>query len=191
MIGKTIRKVRDISWLAHALAFLGIVLYFVQSWTYAHIQTSLADEGGYLYIGDLYLRGVLRPFQDYGPPRWYAPLSYLVPGQIEKWFGASLLTGRYFSVFCGILLLIPLWLIARRFGGNWWGAAIIWCIALTPISIQIYSLAISQVFVACLLAWSLFFLLAEKRPPWQIVAGSALAGLTVMTRRISSCSSRY
>ncbi len=108
MIGKTIRKVRDISWLAHALAFLGIVLYFVQSWTYAHIQTSLADEGGYLYIGDLYLRGVLRPFQDYGPPRWYAPLSYLVPGQIEKWFGASLLTGRYFSVFCGICIAHPI-----------------------------------------------------------------------------------
>jgi hypothetical protein len=36
--------------------------------------------------------------------------------------------------------------------------------------------------VACLLAWSLFFVLAEKRPLWQITAGSVLSGLVVMTR---------
>ena len=183
MIEKTIRKFRDNSWLASALAFLGVVLYSVQAWVYAHIQTSFVDEGGYLKLGDLYMRGILRPFQDYGPPRWYAPLSYLIPGQIEKWFGASLLTGRYFSAFCGIVMLVPLWLIARRLGGKWWGVAIIWSIALTPISIQIYSLALSQALVACLLAWSLFFVLGEKRPLWQIVAGSILSGLVVMTRQ--------
>jgi hypothetical protein len=183
MIKKAIRKFLDNSWLAPTLTFLGVVLYSVQAWAYAHIQTSFVDEGGYLYIGDLYTRGILRPFQDYGPARWYTPLSYLIPGQIEKWFGAGLLTGRYFSVICGIGMLIPLWLIARRLGGKWWGMAIIWSFALTPIAVQIYSLALSQALVVCFLAWSLFFVLAEKRPLWQIVAGSLLAGLTVMTRQ--------
>jgi surface polysaccharide O-acyltransferase-like enzyme len=83
MIVKTIQEIRDNSWLCSALTFLGVVLYSVQAWVYAHIQTSFVDEGGYLYIGDLYMRGILRPFQDYGLPRWYAPLSYLIPGLIE------------------------------------------------------------------------------------------------------------
>jgi hypothetical protein len=183
MIEKILRKFQGNPWLAYALTLLGVVLYFIQAWAYAHIQTSFVDEGGYLYVGDLYARGILRPFQDYAIPRWYAPLSYLIPGQIEKWLGASLLTGRYFSVFCGMMMLIPLWFIARRFGGKWWGVAIIWGMALTPISVQIYSLALSQALVACLLAWSLMFILGERRPMWQVAAGSILAGLVMMTRQ--------
>jgi hypothetical protein len=183
MIMKAIQRIRDNTVLSLVLAILGAALYSVQAWVYAHIQTSFVDEGGYLYIGDLFLRGILRPFQDFGPPRWYSPLSYLIPGQIEMWFGTSLLTGRFFSVFCGIIMLIPLWLIAKRLGGKWWGVAIIWSIALTPISIQIFSLALSQALVACLLAWSLFFVLGEKRMLWQIAAGSILSGVVVMTRQ--------
>ena len=183
MIGKIIRKFRDNAWLSVALTASGFLLYSIQAWAYALIQTSFVDEGGYLYIGDLYARGILRPFQDYGPARWYPPLAYLLPGQIEKWFGASLLTGRFFSVLCGMGMLIPMWLIARRLGGKWWGVAIIWSFALTPVAIQVYSLALSQSLVACLLAWCLFFVLAEKRPLWQIMAGSVLAGLVIMTRQ--------
>ena len=183
MIGKTIRKFRDNVWLAPMLTALGFLLYAIQAWAYALFQTSFVDEGGFLYIGYLYARGILRPFQDYGPPRWYPPLAYLIPGQIEKWFGASLLTGRLFSLLCGMGMLIPVWLIARRIGGRWWGVAILWSFVLTPITIQIYSLALSQALAACFLAWSLFFVLAEKCPLWQIVSGSVLAGLTIMTRQ--------
>jgi hypothetical protein len=183
MIEKAFRKLRDNTWLAPALTVLGFLLYTFQAWAYAFIQTSFVDEGGYLYIGDLYARGILRPFQDYGPARWYPPLAYLLPGQIEKWFGESLLTGRSFSVLCGMGMLISLWLIARRLGGKWWGVAILWSFTLTPIAIQIYSLAISQALVACFLAWSLFFVLGERRPLWQIVTGSVLAGLTIMIRQ--------
>jgi surface polysaccharide O-acyltransferase-like enzyme len=96
MIMKAIQRIRDNTVLSLVLAILGAALYSVQAWVYAHIQTSFVDEGGYLYIGDLFLRGILRPFQDFGPPRWYSPLSYLIPGQIEMWFGTSLLTGRFF-----------------------------------------------------------------------------------------------
>jgi hypothetical protein len=182
MIGNYIKRLREHAWLAHGLAILGALLYFVQAWTYAHIQTTFVDEGGYLYVGDLYLRGILRPFQDFGPARWYPPLAYLIPGQIGRWFGASLLTGRVFSVICGLLMLVALWLLARRFGGKWWGAAIIWSLTLAPISIQVYSLALSQALVACMLVWSLFFVLGEKCPLWQIVTGSLLSGLVLMTR---------
>ena len=183
MIEASIRKLRDNAWLAPALTGLGFLLYTIQSGIYTYILTSFVDEGGYLYIGYLYARGILRPFQDYGPPRWYPPLAYLFLGQIEKWFGESLLTGRFFSILCGIGMLIALWLITRRVGGKWWGVAILWSVILTPVAVQIYSLALSQALVACLLAWCLFFVLAEKRRLWQIVTGSVLAGLTIMTRQ--------
>ena len=183
MIDRIFRKFQENSWFALVLTFLGVLLYSVQAWAYARIQTSFVDEGGYLYIGDLYQRGILRPYQDFGPIRQYAPLAYLIPGQIEKWFGNGLYTGRYFSAFCGLMMLVALWLIAQRFGGKWWGASIIWAIALTPISIQIYSLAISEALVACLLAWTFFFVLGEKRPLWQIMIGAMLSGLLVMTRQ--------
>ncbi|MGD0878369.1 MAG: glycosyltransferase family 39 protein [Anaerolineales bacterium] len=183
MITKTIRKVGEITWLASALTGLAFLLYFIQAWVYTYILTSFVDEGGYLYIGYLYVRGILRPFQDYGPPRWYPPLAYLIPGQIEKWFGESLQTGRFFSVLCAIGMLVSLWLIARRLAGKWWGVAIVWSFTLTPVAIQIFSLALSQALVACFLAWTLFFVLGKERPLWQIVMGSVLAGLTIMTRQ--------
>ena len=69
-------------------------------------------------------------------------------------------------------MLVALSWTARRFGGNWGGALVVCAIALTPISIQIYSLAISQALAACLLAGSLFFILGEKRSLWQIALGS-------------------
>ena len=181
-VGKILRKWSNYSWLAPLLSISGLVIYTIQAWVYVHIQTSFLDEGGYLYIGDLFARGIIKPFQDFAIPRWYPPLAYLIPGQIEKWFGASLLTGRLFSAFCGLLMLVPLWITARRLGGKWWAAATIWGMALTPVAIQIYSLALTQALAACLLAWALMFVLGEKRPYWQIMAGSLLAGSLVMTR---------
>jgi hypothetical protein len=183
MIRRVYQKFRDSTCVPVVLAFLGWIFYFIQSWIYAHIQTSLLDEGGYLYIGELYARGVIRPFQDFGPIRLYTPLAYLIPGQVEAWFGAGLRTGRFFSIFCGMLMIAALWVTARRLGGRWWAAATVWGIALTPISIQIYSLAISEALVACLLACSLAFVLGDRRPLWQLVTGSLLAGTVVMTRQ--------
>ena len=60
MTGKIIRKFQDNAWLVPVLTGLGFLLYTIQAWTYAHIQTSFVDEGGYLYIGDLYARAILR-----------------------------------------------------------------------------------------------------------------------------------
>jgi hypothetical protein len=183
MINKIYLSIRDSSWMAYLAAFLGGLTYFVQAWHYTHVQTVLFDEGGYLYSGLLFARGILRPFQDDGLIRLYAPLAYLIPGKIEAWFGAGLRTGRYFSIFCSLVMMTALWLTSRRLGGKWRAAAVVWAMALTPISIQIYSLAITEALVACLLVCSLAFVLGEDRAVWQVVAGAILAGLAVMTRQ--------
>jgi hypothetical protein len=36
MVEKTIHKIQDTLWLASALALLGVALYFMQAWAYAH-----------------------------------------------------------------------------------------------------------------------------------------------------------
>lgn len=183
MIQKTFSKLLHTPWLPHVLSLLAVGLYIFQAWTFAHTQSAFVDEGGYLYIGALQWKGLLQPFQEYGPPGWYAPLSTLVPGLVEHWFGAGLLTGRLFSVFCGVFMLLPLFLTARRMAGRWGSTAVLWSLALTPISIQVYSLAISEALVACLLAWSLFFVLGTPRSTWLIAVGAFLAGVTVMVRQ--------
>ena len=175
--------IRSSTLLAFLFALAGGLAYAIQSWIDIRIQTSFIDEGGYLYLGYLYLQGLLRPFQDFGPRSIYAPLSSLIPGIAEEFFGPSLLTGRLFSLFLALLTLAGLWLVTRRLAGKWWAAAAVWAIALTPTQIMVFSAAISEVLVACLLTWMLVFVLGEKRRLDQIVLGSILAGLIVMTRQ--------
>jgi hypothetical protein len=177
------RRICSSSLLAYLLSLMGSWAYIIQSWKDIHIQTSLVDEGIYLYLGSLYARGLLRPFQDFGPRSIYAPLSLLVPGSIQAWFGGGLLTGRLFSLFLGILTLVGLWLVAHRLSGKWGAALAVCVVALTPAQIMIYSSALSEVLVACMLVWVLVFTLGEKRTNLQIIAGSILAGLIVMTRQ--------
>jgi hypothetical protein len=45
-----------------------------------------------------------------------------------------------------------------------------------------YSVAVPQVLIACMLVWILVLVLGDGRPLWQIVLGSLLAGLMLMTR---------
>ena len=168
--------------LSEGLAVLGGILYLYQSWIYAHIQTTVLDEGSYLLKGYLYAVGKYWPFQDYGPWSNHMPLSFLIPGYIQILFGPGLRTGRFFAIFLGCLMLVGLYLLVRRMGGKWWALGAILAVALNPAEVKIYSMALSQVLVACLLVWSLFFTLGEGRSLWQIALGSVLVSLMGLTR---------
>lgn len=169
-------------WLASWLALAGGVVYFIQSYIYAHSQVAILDEGVYLIKGLLYTTGQYRPFQDFGPWTNQMPLAFYIPGSIQYLFGPSLRTGRYFSILLGLLMLLGLWLTTRRMGNRWWGAAVVWAVALNPALIKIYSLAISEILIACMLVWVLVLTLGEERPAWQVILGSALAGGMMLTR---------
>ncbi len=168
--------------LAGLLAFLGAGVYLVQTVVYAFAQISDLDEGAYLYQGYLYARGVFHPFQPNGPWLYNPPLPYLIWGYLQAWFGPGLQTGRIFAILLGVLMLLAIWLAARRLGGAWWGAAAVWAVALNPALIKLYSMAESQVLVACLLAWALALALGEGLPLWQLAASAVLAGLVLLTR---------
>lgn len=168
--------------LADVLSGLGGAIYAVQSWIYARTQASILDEGAYLVSGYLFASGRYRPFQDYGPWNNQMPLSFLIPGYFQALFGPGLRTGRYLAVLLGILMLVGLWLAARRLGGRWWAAGAVFAVVLNPAAVKMYSVLASQVLVACMLAWVLALTLGENRPRWQLVLGAILAAGMALAR---------
>lgn len=181
-VGKIFRTT-SMPWLAGLLSLLGGCVYFLQSIVYAHTLASMLDEAAYLYKGYLYATGKYVPFQAYGPWTNKAPLSFLIYGYVQTWFGPGLRTGRYFAIFVGLLMLVGLWIVARRLGGRWWAVLAVWAVVVNPWLIKEYSLAATQVIIACLLTWSMVFTLGTKQPLWRIVLGGILSGVIVMTRQ--------
>lgn len=169
--------------LAGLLALLGACLYSIRSIIYATSLASMLDEGAYLYKGYLFIRGVYRPFQDFGPWTNKAPFAFLIPGFFQNLFGPGLLSGRAIALAISLLTLLGLWWTARRLGGAWWVAAVVWGLALNPFSEKLYSLAISQGLVACLLVWTLALTLGENRRTWQLLLGTFLAVVMTFTRQ--------
>jgi hypothetical protein len=164
------------------VALAGGLIYLAQSWVFAHTQASLVDEGAYLFLGYLFAQGEYRPFQDFGFWTNHMPLSFLAPGFVQVLFGPGLRTGRYLAIALGLLMLLGLWLTARRLGGRWWAAAAVLLVALNPALIKMYSLMNAQVLVACMLVWMLTLTVGEGLRLWQISLGAALAGAVVLTR---------
>lgn len=171
------------SWLPLLLAGLGVILYLIRALVYAHTTVSSLDEGSYLIKGMFYLNGVYQPFEPYGPLTNKAPFAFLIPGLAEFIFGAGLRTGRYFSIFLGLLTVFGVWITARRWAGAWLAAGTVWVFALSPMIIKLHARAVSEVVIACMLAWITVLVLDERRPLWQIILGSAIAALAVLTRQ--------
>ena len=180
---KRIRQIIASNRTAILLALAGVVLYSTLSVSYAFTQVSTIDEGLYQYKGYLFASGAYHPFQDYGPKTQYGPLSYLVPGFFHLVFGPSLLVGRLLGVIMGILAIVGLWLVARRLGGYWWGTVAVWATAINPGVIRNYSFGVSQGLVACLLMWILVLSLKKSRFSWQIIAGTVLSVILLLTRQ--------
>ena len=171
------------SWAPILLAALGALLYLTQAVVYAHTTVPGLDEGSYLLKGILYLRGVYEPFEPYGPLTNKAPFAFLIPGFVQYLFGAGLRTGRFFAIFLGLLTLLGVWITARRWAGKWMAAGAVWVFALSSYVIKTYSVTVSEVIIACLLAWMCVCVLGHDRPLWQIILGSLLASLAVLTRQ--------
>ncbi len=180
---KWIRQIFANNRIAILLALSGLVLYSTLSVEYAFTQISTIDEGLYQYKGYLFASGVYHPFQEYGPKTQYGPLSYLIPGYVHLVFGPSLLVGRLFGVITGLLAVVGLWLVSRRLGGYWWGTLAVWATAINPGVIRNYSFGVSQGLVACFLMWILVLCLKKSRSNWQVIAGTVLAGILLLTRQ--------
>ena len=176
-------QTKKIPYFVEILTVIGLVFYIAQSWYFANSLDSIGDEGSYLYKGYMFARGDYYPFQEYTFWTNKAPLAFLIPGYIQLWFGPGLGVARYFAIFVSILMLIGFWITARRLGGKGWAALAVWVFALAFAQTSVYSEAVSQGLVACMLAWMFVLTLGGDRPLWQLVLGAALSILIVMTRQ--------
>lgn len=171
-----------IRWGAYLLALAAALIYFLQSRYYAHTQISVLDEGAYLVKGLLYASGHYIPFQDYGPSTNHMPLAFLIPGWAQLLFGEGIRTGRYLAIFLGLLGLLGVWLLVKRLRGPWWAAAAPVVFAFSTPLIKIYSVAVSQVLVFCLLTWCLFFAIGPGRKTYELIIAALLAAAIWFTR---------
>ncbi len=176
------RKIISLPWFPAFLSITGFIAYLHGAFVFASTKTSFLDEGLYLYKGYLFANGLQTPFADYGVWTNHAILSFLIPGYVQRWFGAGLETGRYFMIFISMLTLLGLWVFARRWGNAWWAAGVVWVMALNPAEIKIHTLAISEGTVAALLVWIIVLTVGEKRPLWHILLGAMLTAPLVLTR---------
>ena len=164
------------------LAFLGMGVYLAQAVLYAYTTISDLDEGAYLLKGFLFATGQYHSF-DPGISTNKAPLAFLIPGYVQLFFGPGLRTGRFLAVFFGFMAVAGTWVAARRLGGRWLAVGAVWAIASSSAIIKIYSMGATQSTIACMLAWSLAFVLGEKRPSWQLILSGVLAGLMMLVRQ--------
>jgi hypothetical protein len=174
---------RNSGWLALLLALLGLGLYFLQSLDYAHrLTTYVWDEAMYPYKGYLFAIGEYKPYEDYGQWTNHLPVSFLIPGYVQKIFGLGMRTGRMFAVALGLLTVVGLWLAAKRAGGRWIAAGIVWVMALNTGWIKSFSQISSQGLVVFFLAWMLALAAGENRKKWELSLAAFLAGLAGMSR---------
>jgi hypothetical protein len=164
------------------IAVLGGVIFLVQALIFAHHRLPNLDEGAYLYKGLLLARGDYVPFQPYGLWINKMYLSFYIWGWVQLLFSPGLLAPRTLAVALSLLSVWGVWILARRLGNRWLAALAVLVLALNPTLISIYSTARSQVLVLCMLIWVLVLTLGEKRPLWQVLIGSVLAGVMILTR---------
>src|ERR1044071_8781195 len=123
-------QVKKFSGLIEIITLIGFALYIAQSWYFVNSLDSIGDEGSYLYKGYMFARGDYAPFQEYTFWTNKAPLAFLIPGYIQLWFGPGLRVGREFAIILSVLILLGVWITARRLGGKNWAAVAVWVFAL-------------------------------------------------------------
>lgn len=170
-------------WLSLLAGLAGGAYFVWQSWGYVHtLASDVLDESLYFYKGYVFAIGKYKPFADYGPLTNHMPLSFMIPGWVQNWFGPGLRTGRMYVFALGIVMIAGYWMAAYRIGGTWWAAGIVWAVALSGFWVQLFSLGVVQGLVNALLAWMLVFAFDQRGRWWQMALAGIFAGLLVTTR---------
>lgn len=177
---------KRLPWFQHALeiaaVFLGLVTYLLIAIHFVHYQEVVMDEGAYLYKGWLFIKGIYRPFQPYGPWTNKMPLSFLIYGVAQEFLGPGLATGRYFSVAASAIAIGGTALLLFRLASPMWAAIGTWSLVAMVALGRVYALAVSESIGAALLIWSLIALLREAPSPLMLFLGGLLAGSALVFR---------
>ncbi len=169
--------------LAIFAGVVGFLVFLVQAWAYAqNLPTDVWDESMYLYKGYLFASVRYQPFEDFGPWTNQLPVSFLIPGYIQKWFGPGMYTGRVYALVVGAFTIIGLWWTVKRNANLWWAAGVVWVFVFNPTYSQVFSQSFAQTLVSMFFAWMLFFGLGKDRQNWELALAAFLTGLAGMAR---------
>jgi hypothetical protein len=146
------------------------------------VTTSILDEGMYVVKGYYFAIGKYQPFEKYGPVTNHMPLSFLIPGYIQKWFGPGVRTARYFVFFLNIIFYIGLWASARRLGGDWWGLFALGIWQLNPYWVEFSATGNSQILILSMLVWVFFFIFGGNKRKYELIIASVLSAIIFLTR---------
>ena len=178
-----IKEIINKKYFPYVLSALGLIAYILLAMHYIHHIQPVMDEATYLIKGRWYWEGFYTPFEDYGPITNKPPLAFYILGIPQVMFGVGLRSGRYFALFLSVLLLFGQWLTMRKISNVWWAAGSIFLYVVSPAWIIYFSRALTQVVVAVLVAWCLFFILGKDQKEWQNALGAILGAGTVMVRQ--------
>ncbi|MEI7989766.1 MAG: glycosyltransferase family 39 protein [Chloroflexota bacterium] len=177
------QSIQKFPYFYEGLAIIAIVIFLGQAFYYAHTNPVSMDEGTYLMKGLLFLRGDYYPFQDYGPWVNKMPLSFLILGIVQLFFGAGLRSGRYFSIFLSLLTVVFLYITVYRLIGKKWATAALWLIAISPMWISLYMHATTQPLIACVLMAAICLILGDEVPLWQVILSGVMTATVVLIRQ--------
>jgi len=183
---KMIKELQKSNWFKYLPVILSIgvvIIYLSLGVSYIHHIQPVMDEGTYLLKGKWFLDGTYTPFQDYGPITNKPPLSFISIGISQLILRPGLESGRLLAVFYSVIMLAGLWLTVYKLRGKWWALFSVTLFIISPAWIIYYSRAMTQVVSSMLVAWSLYFLLGDKRWNWDLYLGVILAALTTMIRQ--------
>lgn len=143
---------------------------------------SIMDEGSYSFKGYLFAIGEYFPYQDYGPWTNKMPLSFMIPGWIQQFFGPSLISIRVAALVMQVIIFGSLFILGRRFFGYFGAVIAVSLFAFNPELPSFYSQGNTQIISAFLISLILVFTLGKDRKPISLLVGNLIAGILILAR---------
>jgi 4-amino-4-deoxy-L-arabinose transferase-like glycosyltransferase len=145
----------------------GAHIRFLDEQQYVSIARHIADNGRYSLDG-------IRPTA-YRPPVWPLVLATF------RWAGLGLVWARLFNVLCLALMVVGVWRLGRRIGGQAAGALAAVVCAIYPLYLYTSSTLYPQALGTALLVGAVLAAMAAVRQsgdhPWRALGLAGLAGL--------------
>jgi|GEM_PF-170924 len=165
------------------ILFIGAVIFFFNNSIHGLLTSpSIMDEGAYSIKGYLFANGEYFPYQDYGPWTNKMPLSFMIPGWIQQFFGPSLLAIRVAVLVMQVIIVVNLFILGKRLLGFRGAVFAVSLFAFNPDLPSFYSQGNTQIVSAFLISLILVLTLGKERSQISLLAGNFTAGILMLAR---------
>lgn len=157
-----------------------VLFYLLQVFFYARSLGFLPDESFYVYESYLMATHKIHPYVD--KFTGYAPLSYFIPGTVQKFTHPDFFIPRVVTGFVGALVLLLSYTMAKQLGGRKAGIFAALFITLHPRIAQLFSLAMPFALTNFFQLCAFGILLTRLSGSWKAIIASLFMTLALFTR---------